>query len=283
MNNLTVHKLISYFRSAVYLMAALICFIVVFSFSEGDPSEPVQSSADVRIMTYNIHHGEGLDGVVDLKRIADIINDINPHILLLQEVDVNLERSGFIDIPKKLSEMTGLEHFVFGKNLDLEDGAYGNATLLKFPVTHSKNYQFEKKGPEQRGVLVAKMKIDDRELLVMNTHFDHSEDDSERILYSKKVVEEILPEYDTDAVLFGGDFNDIPTSRMIHKLNEKFEDAWVISGQGEGFTIPANQPSKRIDYIMFMGSIQPDSIWIPDTEASDHLPVVTDFVWVDEN
>lgn len=223
-----------------------------------------------------------MDGVVDLERIANVIKSENPDILLLQEVDVNLDRSGTRDLPRILSEMTGLEYVRFGKNLDIDGGRYGNATLSGFKITSSRNFHFNQIGPEQRGVLATEISVNGRKLLVLNTHLDHSEGDSERLLYSGKTMRDILPEYTADAVLFGGDFNDIPTSLMYRQLTEEFEDAWMVSGQGKGMTIPVGEPSKRIDYIFFKGNIRPDSTWVPETEASDHLPVVADFIWVDE-
>lgn len=283
MNIFTFHKVISFIRSVVYLIAFFACVFTAYSFSGNVNSVQVDEKFSLRIMTYNIHHGEGIDGVVNLERIAKIINQENPDILLLQEVDVNLDRSGNVDIPTYFTEKTELENIVFGKNLDIEDGGYGNATLSRFPFTSSNNFHFKKIGPEQRGVLITEISTNGRKLLVLNSHFDHSEDDSERIFYAEKIIDKILPEYNADAVLFGGDFNDIPTSRMYRKLMEEFEDTWKVSGQGEGFTIPADQPSKRIDYILFEGNIKPDSIWVPQTEASDHLPVVADFVLVDDN
>jgi len=41
----------------------------------------------LRVLTYNIHHGEGTDGVFDLPRIADVIRSVEPDLVALQEVD----------------------------------------------------------------------------------------------------------------------------------------------------------------------------------------------------
>jgi len=280
MASFNFQTLVSNFRPLVYLFVSLICLIIIFSTGKVDVVEAEQSS--FRVITYNIHHGEGVDGIVDLERISEVIKKENPDILLLQEIDVGLERSGNVDIPKYLSSKIGLNEVAFGKNLDIENGGYGNATLSKFPIIRSKNFQFQQIGPEQRGVLVTEISLDGKNFLVLNSHFDHSKDDSERILYAEKIINHILPKYNTDAVLFGGDFNDIPTSPMYHKLMDKFKDAWIVSGRGDGYTIPSDQPSKRIDYILFDGKIKPDSVWVPGTEASDHLPVAADFIWVDE-
>ena len=283
MNVISSHKGFSFIRSFVYLFAFFATILAAFLFPGIGGSDSMDYRSSFRIMTYNIHHGEGIDGKVDIDRIAKVIKKENPDILLLQEVDVNLERSKNTDIPQQLSDSTGLKYVEFGKNLDIGEGKYGNSTLSSFPIISTYNFQFEQIGPEQRGVLATELLVNGRNLLVLNSHFDHSPDDSERVLYAEKIVGEILPEYDTDAVLIGGDFNDIPSSRMYQKLSESFKDAWVVSGHGNGFTIPAGQPSKRIDYILFDGKIKPDSVWVPSTVASDHLPVVTDFVWVDEN
>ena len=51
-----------------------------------------------RIMSYNIHHGRGMDDVVDIPRISDVINDVSPDVVGLQEVDSVVNRSGNIDV-----------------------------------------------------------------------------------------------------------------------------------------------------------------------------------------
>ena len=58
----------------------------------GDGSE---AGFNLTLATLNIKHGaEGLD------KIAEAIKDISPDIIGLEEVDVNCERSGFIDETK---------------------------------------------------------------------------------------------------------------------------------------------------------------------------------------
>jgi endonuclease/exonuclease/phosphatase family metal-dependent hydrolase len=52
-----------------------------------------QIPASFRIMTYNIRHGEGLDGKIDLLRIAEVIKREGADIVALQEVDKGVERT----------------------------------------------------------------------------------------------------------------------------------------------------------------------------------------------
>src|SRR4051794_910403 len=81
-----------------------------------------------RVLTYNIHHGEGTDGRLDLGRIAGVIKSCQADVVGLQEVDQATERSGGVDQAATLSELTGL-HATFGKAIDYRGGAYGLAVL----------------------------------------------------------------------------------------------------------------------------------------------------------
>ncbi|MBT5621283.1 MAG: endonuclease, partial [Verrucomicrobia bacterium] len=110
----------------------------------------------LRVMTYNIHHAEGLDGKVDLERIANVLQQSNADVIALQEVDKNTERTGGIDMPAELAKLTGL-NVVFGANLDnFQGGQYGTAILSRFPIESHENHLLNqtRKG-EQRGVLQA--------------------------------------------------------------------------------------------------------------------------------
>jgi endonuclease/exonuclease/phosphatase (EEP) superfamily protein YafD len=58
-----------------------------------------------------------------------------------------------------------------------------------------------------------------------------------------------------------------------------FDDTWPQAGHGDGFTIPAEKPAKRIDYIWISrnSALKPLKAWVPVSEASDHRPVVAEF------
>ena len=51
------------------------------------PVSPADAKRTLRIMTYNIHVGVGMDKKLDLQRIADVINAARPDLVGLQEVD----------------------------------------------------------------------------------------------------------------------------------------------------------------------------------------------------
>lgn len=268
-----------YFSAIYIVIVTLLLFFFpdVQGFYENYIKE-IETDNSIKVMTYNIQHGRGMDGEVNIERIAQVILDEGADIVALQEVDVGVERSGRTDIASELSELTGLEYNVFGKNLDHQGGDYGNATLSRFPIVEYENIHFEQMGPEKRGILTTLIEIGEFNLLMLNTHLDHrGDDDSERVLYIQGARDKIIPGYEKDGTIFVGDMNDVPGSNTYAVLADFLTDAWMVSGDGEGLTIPADNPLRRIDYIFYSGLLSSTLIWVPETYASDHLPVVSEF------
>lgn len=233
-----------------------------------------------RAMTYNIHHGEGTDGRLDLERIAALIRDEGADLVALQEVDRGVERTGRRDLPAELAGLTGMT-CLFRNNYAFQGGEYGNAILTRFAVKRWTNTLLRMlRSGEQRGVLQAVVDAGGRELLFLSTHIDYRPDDAER-LANVAQFREVLAEYGMMPALFGGDFNDTPGSRTYAAMDAAFDDVWVRAGQGVGFTIPSREPNKRIDFLWLRhgAPLRPVRAWVPPSPGSDHLPVVAEFAW----
>lgn len=82
------------------------------------------SRKPLTVATFNIHHGRGRDGKVDLDRTAAVISDMAPDLIALQELDVELDRSGRIDQPLSLGAAIGMEVHFF-PTLTVGEGQYG--------------------------------------------------------------------------------------------------------------------------------------------------------------
>lgn len=229
----------------------------------------------IRVMSYNIHHTRGMDNKVDLQRIAEVINKEQVDIVALQEVDRNIPRSGRRDVPLELARLTGMKAFYFDKNISFEGGDYGNAVLTRFPILHQTNTHLRMlRTNEQRGVIQMVLNVHGRKLLFMNAHIDHRPDDSER-LKNVEQFKEILEKHPALPVIFCGDFNSIPGSRTHTQMKGLLSDSWEIAGQGNGFTFPADKPNRRIDYMWITPhTVHPLQLYVPQTLASDHLPLV---------
>ena len=235
--------------------------------------------ATVRVLTYNIHHGAGMDGEVDLERIANVIRQARADLVALQEVDRGVERTVRVDQPERLAELTGM-YVVFGKNIDLQGGEYGNAVLSRFPIEHHRNHHLPRlpSKNEQRGLLEAHVTVDRTSLVFVATHFDHQPDDSER-LASVATLRARLAKYAQRPVIVAGDLNALPGSRVIQKTAAFLQDTGA-NREEPLFTYPADDPDRRIDYIMYNDhpAIQClDYRVLPDSVSSDHRPVLAVF------
>ena len=240
-----------------------------------------------RVLTWNIHHGEGTDKTIDLDRIAELIAEEKADIVAIQEVDRGVDRSKKIDLITKLADLTGMT-YAFGKTIDYQGGDYGNAFLTRFPIFEERNILFKRlPDAEQRGVLILVLGIIGEEIVVANTHFDSQGNDSLRVS-NVSDLKSILKGYSSRAMLLCGDFNDIPSSRVVTQLKEEYLDSWDLAGTWEGFTFPSDAPKKRIDYAFTNNSRRPDSTSVAlhlrplsahvvRSLASDHLPLLVEF------
>jgi endonuclease/exonuclease/phosphatase family metal-dependent hydrolase len=234
-------------------------------------------------MAYNIHHGAGTDGVVDLERIAAVIRAADVDLVALNEVDRGVERTGGVDQPAELARLTGM-HVVFEKNIAFQGGEYGNAILSRLPIVATQNHYLpQMRGDEQRGVLQLETQIAGVDVTFLATHFDYRGDDAERIA-SVARVREIAHDLEERLVILAGDINDQPESRTVERLGTFMNDAAAVAGKTEP-TYPAATPSKRIDYVFFrrprasvgwrVRVVSAEVIY--ETRASDHRPVVVEF------
>ncbi len=250
-------------------------------------SKIAASGSTLRVMTWNIHHGEGLDMKVDLDRIAKVILGEKPDVVALQEIDRGVERSGKIDIITRLADLTDMT-YAFGRTIDYQGGEYGNAFLTRFPILEERNLHYKLVQPgEQRGLLQLILDVRGEEIVIANTHLESLSGDTAR---SSSVAElrRALRGYSPRPVVVCGDFNDLPESRIMTELKKEFTDNWELVGRGEGLTFPSDAPKKRIDYVLVLNRSKSDSVIaavqlralsarVLQSSASDHLPLLVEF------
>jgi endonuclease/exonuclease/phosphatase family metal-dependent hydrolase len=245
-------------------------------------SASAELPTELRVLTYNIHHGEGVDGKFDLPRIADVILSASPHVAALQEVDQATARASGVDQPAELARLTGME-VVFGRNIDFQGGGYGTAVLSKLPVkAHSTVKLPSLYDGEQRGVQVVELGSPrEAGLVFLCTHLDYRPDDRER-LASAEVINNLAAQYAHRLMVLAGDLNAEPESRVIRE----FEKRWTPVGRGtkqqpeatrQLFTYPSEKPRKWIDFVL----ARPAERWLiaelrvlDESVASDHRPLL---------
>ena len=77
-------------------------------------------------------------------------------------------------------------------------------------------------------------------------------------------------------VLLGGDLNALPWDPATSAIAHTYPDAWAAVGAGDGPTMPAVDPTARIDFLFAEPTVRPLRVWTVPTTASDHLMVVAD-------
>ncbi|SIT84602.1 endonuclease/exonuclease/phosphatase family protein [Edaphobacillus lindanitolerans] len=250
----------------------------------------------VRVMSFNMAHGMGMDGHVDLTRTAEVIRASGADIIGLQEVDSHFsERSGFEDQAARLADMLGM-HFGFGANLveapaypGMPHGKYGNAVLSRYPIKYAVNHPLSDAGlqvedPEPRGILEAFIDLGNTYLNFFTTHMSLS-DSALRAGIGRLMK---LTDRSLFPTVVTGDFNADPDHSGIVAMGERFNEVFRKAGAGCPPTFPSRSyeeksgirtgPYSKIDYIFTDLAQTVTGADVIDTSVSDHLPIVADLL-----
>jgi endonuclease/exonuclease/phosphatase family metal-dependent hydrolase len=243
--------------------------------ARGLATEPVR----IRVMTYNIHHGEGTDHEFDLQRLAQIITAADPDLVALQEVDRSTARSGGVDQLSELGKLTGM-HTAFGKAMAFQGGAYGVGVLSRFAIRDVRNDplpdppDFE---PRTALTVAVQVKADGPVIHFTSTHFDSGRDLGNRTIQAEYVNRLSAREYPS---ILAGDMNARTDSEPLQILGLQWANA---SPPDPRPADPAARWFGRVDYVL----LRPANYWrvmestvIDAPVASDHLPVVADLASV---
>jgi endonuclease/exonuclease/phosphatase family metal-dependent hydrolase len=260
------------YKGAIRMMRKLflpVMVLALLAITRTYAAEPFR----INVLSYNIHHGEGVDRKLDLERIAGVIRSVSPDVVALQEVDYRTERTNRVDQPAELARLTKMQ-VVFEKNIEFQGGEYGNAVLSRLPVAGHNNVHLPSfDNGEQRGVLTVELKMNEggESLLFLCTHLDHRSNGRERLASAKQINALIRERGDIPAIL-AGDLNATRDSEVLRV----FEEQWQLASQTELPTVPVAEPGRQIDFILF----RPSHRWsvvetrvLEEAVASDHRAV----------
>ena len=238
-----------------------------------DPFAKQPTPRSIRVLAYNIKHGRGNDGKVDLQRAAQVIRRLNPDIVALQEIDVDVTRSGKVDEPAELSQLTGLSHHAFGPFFDYLGGQYGMAILSRGAFLRQRNHRLPD-GAEPRTSLDVTIAGRQGQALfrLANVHFYRTE--QERLAQARRLLTHLedraLP------TIIAGDFNSTPGSAVL----DLFAGQWTVPDKGaDRLTFSSDKPSREIDFLIYRPA---DAFQVLDIDVidepvvSDHRPVTLD-------
>lgn len=226
-----------------------------------------QAEDVLRLMTYNVRNANGMDGICNYQRVANVINNARPDIVAIQELDSMTARSNRTDVLKELAERTQL-HPCFAPAIDYDGGKYGIGILSK--ETPLRVQTFALPGREEaRTLLVAEFP----EYVFACTHLSLTEEDRMKSLEILKSVAA-----NTRKPFFlAGDFNSDADSGFIKDLKSTFQ---ILSNPKQP-TYPASEPKETLDYLIALKQETPTFVVnsarvIDEPLASDHRPLLVE-------
>ena len=221
------------------------------------------SAQKMRVMTYNVRNGHGVDGVKDIKRCAEVINDARPHVIAVQELD-SMSRRNKKYVLGELAQLTGY-HDYYHRTIPYKGGAYGIGILSRKEAL-SVDFRPLPCRKEPRGLLIVEFK----KYYLLCTHLSLNQEDR---VTSVGIIRDIVSKLDKP-VFIAGDMNARPNSKPM----KAFKEFTQVLNDENKFTIPSNKPRSCIDYILGANGsfkVLKDYVYY-GTIASDHLPLYVD-------
>jgi len=212
-----------------------------------------------RVATYNIRHCRGLDGAIDVDRIARTIVATGAGFIALQEVDRHLPRSGGVDQPSLLSAATGLE-FVFWPTLRRSGGEYGVAVAAADPLETQYHPLPGHRDEEARAAIVATW----AGISIVAVHLAQQKSARGPQIAAVARLAADLPW----PVVVLGDLN-APRRELGPLIRAGFDP-------GPPMRSRAVRGRPQIDYVLTGPSLSTSRLWTVSANGSDHLPVVAE-------
>lgn len=197
----------------------------------------------MRVCTYNIHGGKDEARVPSLPQIAEALRESSADVILLQEVDRFLLRSGTQHQARILAQSLGDFHFRFYGRLRFGPLAFGNAILSRAPVAQTIHVPLRSSGGEPRCALGVRLHND---TTVWNTHLGLRDE------WRREQLAALADALNTHTkpngpVIVGGDFNarlDAP------EVQEFLAQTGLFPVSDAALTFPNSAPAHRIDFLL---------------------------------
>ena len=234
----------------------------------------------MRLLSYNIHKGiGGRDRRYRLERVLDVIEDENPDLICLQEVDRNVRRSRFDNQPQKFAEHFNSVDSAYQLNVHLKTGGYGNLVLSRWPFVSRHHVSLRLKKKKPRGAQIVVVDTPEGQLHLVNWHLGLA-DRERRWQVDHLFTHHLFRESEELPTIIIGDYNDW-RNRLANGVfgDRGFEQITAPISRFRSF--PAYMPLGSLDKAYYRGDLDIRAARVVKNklakQASDHLPLVVDF------
>jgi endonuclease/exonuclease/phosphatase family metal-dependent hydrolase len=231
-----------------------------------------QQEHQLRVLHWNIHSWRDESGASNLDAIADLVGEIDPHVVSLVEVD---ERWGMSDTLHELANRVG-HSWIFAPSFEFGHeapaGGFGNAVLTKLPILAVQHWQllwpsqlYDGTEPsEPRSVVFAKLGFLQSALWFGSTHLPRSDTQARANALDRLMA---LTQNLHKHWLICGDFN-APALSWLDG-----DRSVVVCPEPTQPTYPTHKPAEPIDYCLASPGLLVEG-QVLEVAGSDHLPLV---------
>ncbi|MGI9532980.1 endonuclease/exonuclease/phosphatase family protein [Lutimonas sp.] len=253
----------------------IVCYLSIYSFCACNQEQV----SDLKLMSYNIRHGEGMDSMLDLSRVAEIIKAQEPDLCGLQEIDNFCLRSDSVGQTDYLAQKVGMTG-AFGKFMDYQGGEYGMATLSSKPLISTMLLQLPDGIDEPRSAIIHEVEIAvGCTIIFVNVHFDWVEDKegvSSRLNQAKTLMQYINTL--NKATIITGDFNCTPDSPTMQYF---YEQGFEFINKGADNLSFQGTVKSEIDHVIYRNTKSvkfrvKKSMLLDEAVVSDHRPLIAE-------
>lgn len=269
------------------VLSAALCAMAAMGTCADAQAQDTQLPRQLRVASYNIRHGEGMDLKLDYARTAARIESIGADVVAVQEVDSMTARTGHTYSLGYIAQHTGYME-TFAKAIDFDGGKYGIGILSRQRPLRTARYALPGR-EEARALLVAEF----NDYVFACTHLSLTDDDR---MASLPIIERVAAAYDKPFVI-AGDWNSHPDSPFIKAMSQKFQ---ICSRKAPSY--PADKPDECLDYIAvykrgnvrrggsptnpmaaynpYVGeaAVATNAQVVDDNTTSDHRPIFADLI-----
>jgi endonuclease/exonuclease/phosphatase family metal-dependent hydrolase len=241
----------------------LVTFLAAAFTGRPHPTPPPQES--LRAMTYNIQEANDVFGEKSYDRQLDLIRQVDPDVLGLQESDSARISLGNNDYTRYYAGKLGYYSYYGPKTVN---GTFGTALLSKYPLEFTRTiYTYSDR--DEVGTTAAVIQVGDFRLAVFNVHPDGS---SEVMLaFAGTLLAEASP-YENVVAL--GDYNLRESDPAYQLIAAEYQNAWLA-------VFPTGNHTDPIDHIFLSPHLDVlDAVYLlPPESATDHPAHWADIGW----
>ena len=250
------------------MKTCLLSLLLLLSYCFTSVAQSVLPKEDnsIRILSYNVRNGKGMDNITDYQRVADVINRIAPDVVAVQELDSVTQRNNGVYSLGELAQRT-LMHATYAGSIDYQGGKYGIGMLSKEKPISYKRVPLPGR-EEKRSLLL----VEFADYVVCCTHFSLTEEDQQASVELLVTALEGIRK----PVFLAGDMNSEYDSQVQAAMRKNF----TTLNNPKQFTFPSDKPKECIDFIYQLNNGKSCTVLnrqvIAEPVASDHLPLFVD-------